>query len=51
MNRTPWQMWDLVTGRPAEGADTSEAVEVLERRLRDTPPRGATRGSCISTST
>ena len=33
MNRTPWQLWDLDTGEPAEGADTAEAVEVLERAM------------------
>jgi tetratricopeptide (TPR) repeat protein len=30
MNRTPWQLWDLVSGEPAEGADTAEAIGVLE---------------------
>ncbi len=30
MNRTPWQLWDLPSGQPAEGADTLEAVAVLE---------------------
>lgn len=30
MNRTPWQLWNLKTGKPAEGADTLEAIEVLE---------------------
>ncbi|MEM7236570.1 MAG: tetratricopeptide repeat protein [Pseudomonadota bacterium] len=30
MNRTPWQLWDLPTGKPAEGADTVEAITVLE---------------------
>ncbi|HEY2877939.1 hypothetical protein [Nocardioides sp.] len=33
MNVTPWQMWDLPTGQPAEGAHTVEAREVLERAL------------------
>ena len=33
MNRTPWQLWDLKTGDPAQGADTLEAIEVLERAL------------------
>lgn len=33
MNRTPWQLWDLATGEPAEGADTTEAIDVLERAL------------------
>ena len=31
MNRTPWALWDLPTGAPAEGADTLEAIEVLDR--------------------
>ncbi|CCK25594.1 hypothetical protein BN159_1215 [Streptomyces davaonensis JCM 4913] len=31
MNLTPWQLWDLRTGQPAEGARTVEAREVLER--------------------
>ncbi|WP_328875575.1 tetratricopeptide repeat protein [Streptomyces sp. NBC_00287] len=31
MNLTPWQLWDLHTGQPAEGARTTEAREVLER--------------------
>lgn len=35
MNRTPWQLWDLPTGRPAAGADTLEAREVLERAFRE----------------
>ncbi|MGI9478848.1 MAG: hypothetical protein ACR2PI_19260 [Hyphomicrobiaceae bacterium] len=30
MNRTPWQLWDLPSGQPAEGADTLEAIRVLE---------------------
>ncbi|WP_170336938.1 tetratricopeptide repeat protein [Ruegeria arenilitoris] len=37
MNRTPWQLWDLPTGQPAEGADTLEAISVLENAL-DTLP-------------
>ena len=31
MNRTPWALWDLKTGEPAEGANTLEAVAVLDR--------------------
>jgi tetratricopeptide (TPR) repeat protein len=31
MNRTPWQLWDLPSGKPAEGADTLEAISVLEK--------------------
>lgn len=34
MNRTPWQMWDLVSGTPAEGADTLECRDVLERAFK-----------------
>ena len=30
MNRTPWQLWDLSSGQAAEGADTLEAIGVLE---------------------
>ena len=33
MNRTPWTLWDLETGEPAEGADTLEAIEVLETAM------------------
>jgi tetratricopeptide (TPR) repeat protein len=34
MNRTPWQLWNIATGKPAEGADTLEAIEVLEKAMR-----------------
>lgn len=40
INRTPWQLWDLRTGKPADGADTLEAVTVLERALRLIDERG-----------
>ena len=33
MNRTPWALWELDTGKPAEGANTDEAIEVLEKAL------------------
>jgi len=36
MNRTPWQLWDIKTGKPAEGADTAEAIAVLERAMGQT---------------
>ncbi len=35
LNRTPWQLWDLEKAAPAEGADTAEAVQVLERALEN----------------
>jgi tetratricopeptide (TPR) repeat protein len=34
MNRTPWQLWNLETGQPAEGADTLEAIAVLEKAIQ-----------------
>jgi tetratricopeptide (TPR) repeat protein len=37
MNRTPWRLWDLPTGKPAEGADTLEAISVLDSAF-DTLP-------------
>ena len=41
MNRTPWALWDLPTGAVAEGADTIEAIEVLETAFRDLDAKGA----------
>jgi tetratricopeptide (TPR) repeat protein len=41
MNRTPWQLWDLSTGEPAQGADTLEAVDVIESAFRDLADQGA----------
>ncbi|MGI3186238.1 hypothetical protein [Nioella aestuarii] len=37
MNRTPWQLWDLPTGKPAEGADTLEAISVLDTAFESLP--------------
>ena len=37
MNRTPWQLWDLPTGQVAHGADTLEAIQVLETALQNLP--------------
>jgi tetratricopeptide (TPR) repeat protein len=37
MNITPWQLWDLPSGKPAEGAHTVEATEVLERAMAQMP--------------
>jgi tetratricopeptide (TPR) repeat protein len=36
MNLTPWELWDLRTGEPAEGAQTARAQVVLDRAL-ETP--------------
>ena len=43
MNRTPWALWDLATGEPADGAGTLEAVEVLETVFADLDAVGAGR--------
>ena len=37
MNRTPWQLWDLPTGQPAQGANTLEAVAVLDHAFAALP--------------
>jgi tetratricopeptide (TPR) repeat protein len=37
IGRTPWQLWDLQTGLPAEGADTLEALRVLEDAMAASP--------------
>ena len=37
MNRTPWQLWDLPSGQPAEGADTLEAIAVLDKAFETLP--------------
>ncbi len=39
MNRTPWQLWNLGSGEPAEGAGTIEAMEVLERAFENRASR------------
>ncbi|MEL6555353.1 MAG: hypothetical protein AAFQ63_18115 [Cyanobacteria bacterium J06621_11] len=35
MNRTPWQLWDLPTGKPVPGASTLEALTVLETAFEE----------------
>ena len=37
LNRTPWKMWDLQSGEPAEGASTKEAQAVLEAAMANDP--------------
>ncbi len=43
MNRTPWELWDLPTGKPAAGADTEEAIAVLETAFDQLDDIGANR--------
>ena len=38
MNRTPWTLWDIKKGVASDGADTMEAIAVLERAM--TQPGG-----------
>ena len=40
ITRTPWELWDLDTGKPADGADTLEAKAVLEAGMRRRRDRG-----------
>jgi len=37
LNLTPWKMWDLPSGKPAPGARTDEAREVLETAMAGLP--------------
>ncbi len=37
LNLTPWQMWNLATGAPAEGAATLEAQDALEWAMSNDP--------------
>lgn len=37
MNETPWKMWDLASGKPAEDAGTEEAMQVLEGAFESIP--------------
>ena len=37
LNLTPWNMWDLKTGQPAEGAATVEAQDALEWAMANDP--------------
>ena len=37
MTRTPWQLWDVQSGRPKEGASTEEARTILEHAFETAP--------------
>ena len=37
LNLTPWKMWDLSTGKPADGAATLEAQDALEWAMENDP--------------
>ena len=40
VTRTPWKLWDVDKGEPARGADTVEAIAVLESGLQLSADRG-----------
>eukprot|EP01046_Picozoa_sp_COSAG06_P035189 COSAG06_NODE_3755_length_4940_cov_31.669283_4_plen_280_part_00 len=40
ITRTPWELWDTVTGTPTPGADTIEAAALLERGLSTAAAEG-----------
>jgi tetratricopeptide (TPR) repeat protein len=40
MTRTPWKLWDVETAAPAEGADTLECLEVLDRAIAEVNEQG-----------
>ena len=42
MSRTPWKLWNLRSGEPADGAGTLEAQAVLEGALRQMEVEGGT---------
>ena len=41
MNRSPWALWDLKSGKPCEGTDTLEALDVVENKLKEIEKSGA----------
>ena len=42
MTRTPWALWDLKSGEPANGASTLEAIDVLETAMNRLDREGRT---------
>ena len=42
MTRTPWALWDLRSGDPAQGASTLEAIKVLETAMQRLETNGQT---------
>ena len=41
MNRTPWQLWEVGTGQEKAGANTQEAISVLETAFSNLDYKGA----------
>jgi tetratricopeptide (TPR) repeat protein len=40
ITRTPWQLWNVKTNEPADGADTLEAIALCERAIARCDERG-----------
>ncbi len=51
MNETPWQMWDLPSGKPAGERAPRNARPCSNTRWSEFRPHGITRACCISMST
>lgn len=42
MNRTPWQLWNVKTDQPTDGADTLECLAVLDKAINHTKAQAKT---------
>jgi tetratricopeptide (TPR) repeat protein len=47
MTRTPWKLWDVRTNQPAAGADTLEALQVIETAIAQADAQGLTQHPAI----
>lgn len=47
MTRTAWKLWDVHTGKPAAGADTLEALQVIEKSIAMKEALGETQHPAI----
>ena len=41
MTRTPWKLWNVNTGQPADGADTTECLSALDRAFSQVRESGS----------
>ncbi len=47
MTRTPWKLWDVATGLPAEGADTLRALAICEESITRADAQGEPQHAAI----
>ncbi|XXK21752.1 hypothetical protein ACMAY5_11115 [Arenicellales bacterium nBUS_48] len=47
MTRSPWNLWDVESGRPTEGADTLEAIAICQEAIRLADQSGAAQHPAI----